>query len=243
MMESSHIQFGKTRIDYEVVRSSRRRTVAVAVDPADGVLLRAPKDVPISRLDDVVHDKARWIVARLYQVGQPEQRLPKREFVSGESFPYLGRHYRLKVRTRSIGGEVKLERGHLVVIASRGLEGTHKAHEVRASLTHWYREHATRRLVERVSLNHERVGVEMPEVLIRNQAKRWGSCDQTGTLRFNWRIVQAPMSMVDYVVVHELVHLVHRDHTKAFWARVGRVMPDYDARREKLRLMGRRLEW
>ena len=77
--------------------------------------------------------------------------------------------------------------------------------------------------------------------IIADQQKRWGSCDRTGTIRLNWRTIQAPMRLVDYVVVHELVHLRHRGHGRDYWQAVGRVMPDYERRRDDLRQRG--VEW
>ncbi len=85
--------------------------------------------------------------------------------------------------------------------------------------------------------------MDLPPVLIRDQRKRWGSADAKGVLRFNWRVVQAPMRLVDYVVAHELVHLRYPDHTRAFWAALGEVMSDYEERREALRRFGRMMVW
>lgn len=89
----------------------------------------------------------------------------------------------------------------------------------------------------------ERLGLFPSSVLVREQRKRWGSADAKGNVRFNWRVVQAPMRLVDYVVAHGLVHLAYPDHTRDFWATLGRVMPDYEVRRETLRRMGRRMVW
>jgi len=241
--ETSAVQFGRTRIEYGIRRSPRRKTVAVAVEPGHGVLLTAPVDVSVKRLDRVVHDKARWLVDRLRLVGQAEPGLPPREFVSGESYLYLGRQYRLRVLPRAGNGDAKLDRGWLTVPMQRSLEGRRRSLAVREALVAWFRQHSAQRLPERVSRWYRKVGVQEPQVLIRDQQKRWGSCDAKGNLRINWRIIQAPMRLVDYVVVHELVHLLHKDHTKEFWAALGRVMPDYDHRREELRRLGRRLEW
>ena len=83
----------------------------------------------------------------------------------------------------------------------------------------------------------------MPRLIIADQQKRWGSCSTRGTIRLNWRIIQAPMRLVDYVVVHELVHLRHRGHGRDYWRAVGRVMPDYERRREDPRQLGSRLTW
>ena len=93
-------------------------------------------------------------------------------------------------------------------------------------------------LPERVDVWASKLGVTPRSVLVREPDKRWGSCDAKGNVRLNWRIVQAPMRLVDYVVAHELVHLVHADHGRAFWQELGRVMPDYEGRREMLRRVG-----
>ena len=122
-------------------------------------------------------------------------------------------------------------------------EGARQAAEVRQALISWLHRHATERLPERVAAWRAKAGVAMPRVVIADQRKRWGSCGRTGTLRLNWRIVQAPMRLVDYVVVHELVHLRHRGHDRDYWQALGRVMPDYERRREELRQCGAGLAW
>ena len=236
-IERSEVRFGLTAIPYVVRRSQRRGTVSIAIDPSMGVLLTAPQATPIARLDRVVHDKARWIVERLRRGPVGAVRTPPREFVNGETFLYLGRQHRLKIVVGA-ATRVALTGGRLVVAAPVG-----SAAAVRKAVVAWYRHHAAERLPERAAIWAKKMGVPVPLVLIRDQRRRWGSCDPKGNLRFNWRIVQAPMRLVDYVVAHELVHLAHRNHTAGFWAALGRVMPDYETRRERLRQVGRRFEW
>ena len=121
--------------------------------------------------------------------------------------------------------------------------GPEQAARVRDALIAWFRRHAAERLPERVATWQPRAGVPLPRVVIADQQKRWGSCDRNGTIRLNWRIIQAPMRLVDYVVVHELVHLRHRGHGRDYWQALGRVMPDYERRREELRRRGGGLTW
>lgn len=227
--ESRSVRWGKTQIDYSIRRSSRRKTVAVAVDPVEGVMLTAPTDVSLTKLDDVVQEKAKWIVDRLRLVEQVTPAKPKR-FVSGEEFMYLGRRFKLKIVRRVHAARARLERGLLTVTIPRSSSSQDRAGVVRGALEDWYRGRARQKIEERVEAWAPEVGVPVPKVLIRSQTKRWASCDDRGVLRFNWRLIQAPMKLVDYVVVHELVHLVHRDHGKMFWGRVGEVMPDYENR-------------
>lgn len=114
---------------------------------------------------------------------------------------------------------------------------------VRKRLVSWYRRQAGERVPERVAWWSDRLGLESAGVLIRNQDKRWASCDLKGVLRFNWRIIQASLRLVDYVAVHELIHLLHPDHTPAYWAALGQALPDYEDRRDALRKIGARLVW
>ena len=238
--ETSSITWGDTLLTYTVRRSVRRKkTVAVTVDPAGSVLVVAPEGFAIGRLDAIVTRKAGWITRRIRRVREHAPLPSPREFVSGESVLYLGRHYRLKVDSTARGG-AKLRGGWLYVPA--GANGQQTA-RVRAALVSWFRRHAAERLPERVEEWRSKVGVSMPRVIIANQQKRWGSCDQRGAIRLNWRIVQAPMRLIDYVVVHELVHLRHRGHGRDYWQAVGRVMPDYERRREELRWRGVGLAW
>ena len=290
VVESSAVLWGGTRLPYTIRRSPRRKkTVAVTVDPAGGVLLVAPECLATDQLDGIVARKAEWIARRLRRAQSGSPPPSPREFVSGESVLYLGRHYRLKVHPHATGeaephdeaqprgeaksgagragggrlhGDAKLPGGQSHVGAKlpgdrptggaklRGgwlhvpaPAGAGQAAHVRAALVAWLRGHAAARLPERVEAWRAKAGVAMPRVVVADQRKRWGSCDRSGTIRLNWRIIQAPMRLVDYVVVHELVHLRHRGHGRDYWRAVARVMPDYERRREELRRCGAGLAW
>jgi predicted metal-dependent hydrolase len=240
-VERSRIRFGTTVIPYAIERGRRLKSVAISVDPLDGVNVRAPADTPTTKLDVIVHRKARWILERQRRHEDLPPPPTPREFVSGETFRYLGRQYRLKLeRTDDAEARVRLAEGRLIVpIASKG--GT--AADARDRLVAWYRERAAVRVPERVTAWSARLGLHPSSVLIREPKKRWGSADARGNIRFNWRIIQTPTRLIDYVVAHELVHLAHADHTRDFWATLGRAMPDYEARREALRRLGGQVVW
>jgi predicted metal-dependent hydrolase len=238
-VEQSQVQFGRTTIQYTIRRGKREKTVAVAVDPVEGVLVRAPNGTEIRKLDQIICRKGKWILDRRRRIEDLPPPPSPREFVSGETFRYLGRQCRLKLdrfgtstdaRVRLIGGQLHVPRS--LTVAER-----------RTSLVAWYRAHAERHLPERVAVWGPRLGLEPTSVLVRDQRKRWGSADSTGKIRFNWRIIQAPMRLVDYVVAHELVHLRHAGHTREFWALLGSVMNDYEERRDALRRLGRGMSW
>ena len=238
--ETAVITFGGTRVPYVIRRSSRRRkTVAVSVGPHGEVSLLAPENLPTATLDGVVRRKAKWILQRLRHAQGNGTPLSPREFVSGESVLYLGRHYRLKVDAGP-DEPAKLRGGWLHVSTD---VGHGRGAKVRASVVAWFRQQAHARLSERVALWQARAGVPMPRVVIADQQRRWGSCDTHGTVRLNWRVMQAPIRLVDYVVVHELLHLRHRGHGREYWRALGKVMPDYERRREDLRRLGTQFTW
>jgi predicted metal-dependent hydrolase len=240
MREASSVLFGTTRIDYAIKRTARTKTVSIAVDD-DGVVLAAPRDVPVARLDGVVRRKAKWIVSKVRSTSERPPPMTAREFVSGECFMYAGRQHRLRVVVGNESGAT-LDHGRLVVPV-KAVRGTSVADAVREQLVGWYTERAEERVGALVGVWAEKTGLRPSKVSIASQRRRWGSCSPSGEVRLNWRIVGAPKRLVEYVVVHELVHLRHADHTAAFWRALETVMPDFEERRAQLREVGARLVW
>ena len=242
MAESYEIAWGNTRIRYTVQRSARKKTLSLRVEPDGSVVVLAPETVPESRIAAIVRKKAPWIVERLRRVADVPPAPTPRKYVSGESFQYLGRQYRLKVQRGEAEG-VRLSAGFVIITVSRTIAAAERPAQVRSLLVDWYRSHATERLPLKVSELSARIGVTPKTVLIREPKRRWGSCDATGALRLNWRIIQAPPKLIDYVIAHELIHIPHPNHSPTFWSNLGRVMPDYEQRRETLRKIGAGLVW
>ncbi len=158
-----------------------------------------------------------------------------KEFVSGESFSYLGRNYRLKV---SEGVSlVELKAGYLAVsIPNKGKNDDAKL--IRMLLTDWYMKHAKIKLTERVKRFSKVMEIKPGSISVKHLNSQWGSCTKDGDLNFNWRIIMAPLRLVDYVVIHELCHLTIHDHSKEFWQLLERYLPEYKDNKEELRKIG-----
>jgi predicted metal-dependent hydrolase len=231
MLETGSVQFGSTAIDYSIQRSERRKkTISISVDTS-GVKVTVPKYIDKSSLQKLVYKKAPWICDRLTHIQQLlEAAPPPKQFVSGESIRYLGRQYRLQRINEST--EVRLH-GRFLEIPDLSDSSL-----IRQQLIDWYSQQATEKLPQRVEFYSKRFGLTIPPIFIRNQRKRWGSCNSKGELRFNWKIIMASMSLIDYVVAHELCHIEHLNHSKAFWHRLGQIMPDYARRKERLARSG-----
>ncbi len=240
-LERGEVRWGDTDIRYVIRRSERRRTVGIAVEPSGRVVLTAPRAASVPRLDRVVREKAQWIVDRVKcRSSMPPPR--GREFVSGETFLYLGKQYRLRVLAGDDVQPIALRESWLELAIPKGLNDALPASFARAALIDWYAGRARENFAPWVTPWVVAAGALEPKVLVTDQAKRWGSCAK-GTLRFNWRLVQASRQLVDYVLAHEVVHLAHAHHDAAFWAALGRIMPDYEARKARLRALGPELSW
>lgn len=243
MAERSEIQFGLTRIPFLIRRSEKRGTVALTIENNGGLVVTAPTETSIDRLNDVVRHKAPWVVQRICLVRELPAPPSEREFVTGETVRCLGRQFRLKVIEAAEEDYPRIWAGWYEVPIACGLPADERRLAVRRRLMDSLRGRAERYLPGRLAEVCQQARVKQPSMILREQRKRWGSCDANGTLRINWRIVQAPSSLIEYVLAHELVHLVHLVHGPEFWAMLGRRMPDYEDRRRRLRALGPALEW
>lgn len=219
----------------EVERTSRRKTASIKIE--DGaVIVVVPKALEREKIEKLVTAKHHWIVEKLAIQIESTPRSNK-QYLSGEAFPYLGRNYRLKVHKGDLS-PTKLHAGRIVVTVP---EPSTQAHYIRRSLVAWYKRNADRKIREKVSRYEAVVGVKTGVVRIKDFKSRWGSCTPYGDVEFNWVIMMAPNRVVDYVVIHELCHLLHHDHSPQFWREVERVMPDYQEHKEWLKLNSQRL--
>ncbi|MEL4273944.1 SprT family zinc-dependent metalloprotease [Shewanella xiamenensis] len=215
--------------EVRVERTSRRKSATIKVE--EGVVaVVVPKALSSEKVHQLVAAKHQWILEKL-AIHAEARPLRGKEYVSGEAFPYLGRNYRLKVVSGKVS-PTKLVDGKITVTVP---EYAKQAHFVRRALVHWYKRNADKKIREKVDRYQSVVGVETAVVRIKDFKSRWGSCTPYGDLEFNWLIVLAPNRIVDYVVVHELCHLLHHDHSPQFWKEVERVMPDYRECKEWLR--------
>ncbi|MEO8589557.1 MAG: SprT family zinc-dependent metalloprotease [Flavobacteriales bacterium] len=226
-----NVRYGSRTLEFSL-RRSERRTLGIEVHPDLSVHVVAPMNAALPTIEAKVVAKGRWLLKQFRHFEEFLPRTPPREYVSGESHSYLGRRYVLKVRS---GKErsVKLKGGELVVT----LPERNDREQVRQLVAAWYRAHAQRVFAERLeeALNlFKRHKLEEPPVRITRMAKRWGSCTPQGRMLLNPDLITMPVRAIDYVITHELCHLVHPYHNKAFHALQRRVMPDAQRWKDRL---------
>lgn len=210
-------------LDLEVRWSDRRRTLQLTVDREGELILTAPTGTPTPRLERFVRDKRFWVLTKLAEKQALRSPTAPRELVSGESFHYLGRTYRLEL-VRSQDRPLKLLHGRFRLLRSELDRG-------REHFVAWYADHALRWLRPRVEQYAPRMQTQPAGLEVRDLGFRWGSCGRRGVLNFHWATITLPPRIVEYVLVHELAHLHELHHTPAFWSRVERVIPDYERRK------------
>ena len=224
--------YGERRIPYQL-RFSDRKRLRIVVKPDLSVRVDAPNRFSSDEVLEAVRSKTRWIVRQLSEFDEFHPLPTPHKFISGETFVYLGRQYRLKViRGKPEPAKLRGRFLHVTVLE----KGDTRA--VKRSLQTWYRARAEdvfRRYLASCMEVARRHGIEEPPLTIRDMRTRWGSCSAAGRITLNLKLIYAPVHCIEYVVMHELCHLVHHDHSPQFFRLLTRCMPDWVKRRAILR--------
>jgi len=232
--ERVEISFGRRRFQAEIVWNDRK-SLAITVHPDLRITVKAPSGFELESVRRHLRKRASWIVRQLdyFECLHP---LPtERRFVSGETHYYLGRQYRLRIRPGRIERVRLLGRFFEVELPDPG-----RRERVKPLMLDWYLAHAKSLLPRRVSLYlpaFTRMGAAEPEVRYRRMKKRWGSCSGNGVIMLNTELVKVPIHCIDYVIVHELCHLLCPQHDRRFYNLLGLVLPDWKKRKERMEKM------
>lgn len=223
-MESA-VSYGNTTLNFSIERSGRN-SLAIEVHPDLSIIVIAPMEAAIQAIHEKVLKRARWIIKQQQFFEQFLPRTPSRAYVSGESHFYLGRKYLLKVRN-SDQNLVKLKGGELIVFVKEG----NSSQQVKELLTNWYYQHAKRKFKNCLDAskskfkNHD-IPKDLP-LVIKRMKNRWGSCTPKGSIILNPEIIKTSSKCIEYVVIHELCHLVHPNHSKEFYKLQSEILPEW----------------
>lgn len=226
-------------IDYQLMPGTNRSTTDIVIERNGAVVVRPPEGFSEAQVDAVVESKRMWIYRNLAEWRDLNATAVVREWVNGETFLYLGRSYRLSLVSDQ-DCDVKLNEGRFCLkrnlIDAGGHDAAKKAFET------YYMAKGLQRIKDRVKYYAPKVGVEPSDLKVKDMGYRWASCSKANVLSFHWKCMMAPPKIIDYIVVHELCHIHHRNHSDAFWNEVDKVMPDYRERKDWLRNNGASLD-
>jgi predicted metal-dependent hydrolase len=227
-MMMASIQFGSKQIDYQI-EYSERKTLGITVTPDMDVLVKAPNDSTINKIEEKLKKKAPWIIKQQSFFLAYHPKTTERKYISGETHLYLGRQYLLKVEEND-KESVKLKGKYIVV-------KTHDKTRVKQLVNNWYLEHARSKFhstAQPLIEKFKKYKVEPSSIVLREMPTRWGSCTPKGKIILNPELIKAPKGCIEYVIVHELCHLIHHDHTQKFMDLQTKEMKDWEKWKTKL---------
>ena len=228
------LSFNKREIQYEVLFQSRK-TISISVHPDCSVLVKVPETASVKEVCNRVEKRKRWVLRQVRYFEQFQPRTTPRKYISGETHLYLGKQYRLKlIKGKDTGAMLK--RGRVSITLPFPADQA----RVKSLLEAWYRErlkyHSTRLLDKHFGDFEHKSGAENFQLRIRNLKTKWGSMSSQGVLTLNLQLARAPKECIEYVIVHELCHLVYPNHSKDFYELLERHLPDWKRRKHKLEL-------
>ena len=226
------ITYGGGEIPFQI-SFSKRKSLEISVNPDKSVFVKAPEGTERLAIEEKVKKRARWIKRQIRYFDQFDPRTPSRKYVSGESHLYLGKKYRLKIAQGS-ENNILLKNGFFMTTTDRS-----KPENIEAILNEWYRSKANLYLTksfEECWAKFKLNDASKPTVKIMKLKKRWGSLSKNKTLTLNLDLIKAPKECIEYVIIHELCHLVHHNHSPEFYRLLERSLPDWVKRKHKLEM-------
>lgn len=219
---------------YDIMRTDRK-TIGITVERDRKVVVRAPRSASDRAVTAAVDSKRLWIWQKIRDPHKYPEPQPHKEYVSGETFLFTGEQYSLQLDTAAAGG-VHLRGAHFHMSRQDRNQGD-------VLFRSWYIQQARQHLPSRIASLAREMGLSYSRIWVRDLKYRWGSCSPNGTLSFNWRIIQAPTIVIDYLIVHELAHVLEANHSDEFWNIVAVHVPRWKKAREWLKQHGTKLEW
>jgi predicted metal-dependent hydrolase len=219
-------------LNYQII-FSKRKTATISVERDRKVIIRVPEGLSELKINELILSKEKWIIEKLNHNQKYNPTSSKKEFVSGETLNYLGRNYQLQITDSKIDS---------IIFDNRFLISKSNQSQANKLFKEWYKLKAIEKIKPITRKFAKNLGVSYKEIKISEMKYRWGSCTTGGNLLFNWRIIKAPLYVVEYVIVHELAHLIEHNHSDNFWNIVSVQLPNYNKAKDWLKMNGEILE-
>jgi predicted metal-dependent hydrolase len=220
-----------SNFEYTVIRRPWRRTLSITISADNKIIVKASKTLPDKKILTFIKQKEKWI-NKITSFNQKIRKpyIPKK-FIEGEKLLYLGKEYPLIIKETQKGNILFQNEAFVACIPGKC---QNPRNYISNKLINWYKISAYKTLLEIVSLYEKIVNVTISDLQIKTLNKTWGSCSKKGVISFSWKLIMAPIHIIDYVVIHELCHLIHHNHSQKFWNLVKTLIPDYKNRKKWL---------
>ncbi len=203
---------------------SKRKSISLEISQDAKLIVRAPRFASLHFINDLINEKSNWILKKLHLAKKKKSQLKERKFVEGEKFLLMGKEFDLEVCKNQ---KKALFFKECFKITYRFTEKFTDLETRKKIFEDWYKKEARKRITESVDIYSNISGLKYNKIRINSAKTRWGSCSHDNNLNFSWRLIMAPVGVIDYVVVHELAHIAEKNHSKKFWQKVESIFPDY----------------
>lgn len=226
--ESAAIQYGSKVLKFEIIRA-HRRTLAISVHPDLRIVARAPIEAELKTIKAKIKKRASWIIKQRVYFSDFLPRTPAKTYQAGETFWYLGRQYRLKIKQGLPSIQLK---GKFLNISSLP-----DKNYIKESINTWYHSKSVKYFQKKLEEWWPRIAknnASLPQLVIKKMSKRWGSFTKGKKIILNTELIQTPSQCIDYVIAHELCHVFHQNHSRAYFKLLKKIMPDWEKRKQRL---------
>jgi predicted metal-dependent hydrolase len=216
-----------TTIDFTIIYK-RRKSISIRIDIYGRIEVEAPKDAPLSTVTSVLEDKWEWILKKSKEMKDREKGNVEKVYDHGEEFLYLGKPYAIIITSNEDQQQDKAvfegDKLHIYV-------KEHNDESIKKALKRFYYQQCKSLIEARIRVYQSSFKMKPRSIRITDDNRNWGTCNSKLELTFHWKLAMAPMEAIDYVVVHEMCHMVHLNHDRSFWRLVGKILPDYEERK------------
>ncbi|MGI6225395.1 MAG: M48 family metallopeptidase [Peptococcales bacterium] len=237
------LKIGKTIINYEMKPDKRAKRIKIRIVKGQ-VKVSFPPGTDKKRVKEFVESQKEWIIKTLGNYQNQKEQRPLKIYQEGEEYLFRGKKYQLRIKSsEGIKATVKLLEDSILILLPKDADDSNRSSQIKEILVSWYRDEAKR--VYKSKLEHYALLMDCKynQLRVKNQSTRWGSCSTKGNINLNWRIIMAPDEVINYLIVHELAHLKHMNHSQDFWNFVAIFMPDFAIWRKWLKDNGKFLSF
>ena len=233
------VEYNKMKVEFELIRS-RRKSISITMKYDDGIIVRCPLKMKNDDVIKFIQSKSEWIMTKQQEIKEMQKRKVERTLENGSSLMFLGKEYPLEIIIKESYKKTDITKTEDKIIITADIYDKEK---IKEELKKWYKVQCLDLITERVSLYQKYFRYSPKDIKVKEQKSRWASCTYDNRILFNWRCVMADINAVDYIVVHEMCHFEHKNHSKEFWNSVENIMPDYKIRKQWLKVNGIRMEF
>ncbi len=221
------------RIKADKIIKTKRKTLQLRVDGDGKIIVRAPLEAPDGYIDKFIEQRSEWILEKKKEISRKKKEMPRYKFENGEKFKCFGVEYTLRIRNNQ-EYDLMQKNSNLFLRERARIAG-------KELIKAWYKDHSKIYFRNRTAFFADQLGLKYNQVKVSNALRKFASCSAKGNLNFSWRLALAPTEIADYIIIHELAHLVEFNHSKRFWKLVGKIMPDYKKKEKWLKDKGHTL--